>query len=255
MALRIYAFHCGGDRAPKAVYDPLDHDAGTIVYGPYFFFLITHPEGNVLFDVGLHPKWKAQAGDGEAETFAIEMGQDDDVVSKLRLVGLGPDDISHVIVSHLHFDHAGGLQFFPEANIVVQRRELQFAFWPPAYQRGVYDRDDFDHPLHWIEVEGDYDLFGDGAIVATPTPGHTAGHQAAIVHLASGMHVLAGDASYLTEKMRQRRLPGVLWNPDEMISSWEKLEDLERRFGAKLIFTHDFDYATSKPVPPDAFFE
>ncbi len=254
MPLRIYAFHCGGDRAPKAVYDPLDPDCGSVVYGPYFFFLVTHPMGNVLFDVGLHPKWKELAGEA-GETFSVEMSGDDDVKSKLGIVGLTPADISHVIVSHLHFDHAGGLQFFPEAKIVVQRDELRFAYWPAVYQRGVYDRDDFDHQLQWLEIDGDYDLFGDGVIVATPTPGHTPGHQAAIVNLDSGMHVLAGDASYLTEKMRERRLPGVLWSPDAMVSSWEKLEDLERRFGAKLIFTHDFDFEVSKPVPPDHWFE
>lgn len=255
MSLRIYAFHCGGDRATRAIYDPLDSDCGSMVYGPYFFFLVTHSKGNVLFDVGLHPKWKALTKADKGELFAVEMARDDDVASKLGLVGLTPGDISDVIVSHLHFDHAGGLQFFPEAKIVVQSEELRFAYWPAIYQRGLYDRDDFDHELHWVEIDGDYDVFGDGAIVATPTPGHTPGHQAAIVNLASGMHVLAGDASVHTEKMRQRRLPGVLWSPDAMISSWKKLEDLERRYRAKLIFTHDFDYEVSKPVPPDQWFE
>jgi len=253
--MRLYAFHCGGDRSPKAVYDPFDEDCGSIVYGPYFFFLITHPKGNVLFDVGLHPKWKEVARGDQSGVFAIEMADDDDVVSKLHLVGLEADDISHVVLSHLHFDPAGGLQYLPKAKILVQNDELRFAYWPAVYQRGVYDRDDFDHELNWVGIDGDYDIFGDGAIIATRTPGHTPGHQAAVVNLRSGMHVLAGDASYLTEKMRERRLPAVVWNPDLMISSWEKLEELERVHGAKLIFTHDFDYATAKPVPPDEWFE
>ncbi len=255
MTIKIYAFHCGGDRSAKAIYDPLDDNPGEIVYGPYFFFLITHPSGNVLYDAGLNPKWKSSDGQSEDETFAIEMAEDDDAVNQLGLVGVRPDQISHVIVSHLHFDHAGGLQFFPDATVVVQRKELEFAHWPAVYQRGVYNRADFDHPLRWLEVDGDYDIFGDGAIVVTPTPGHTPGHQAAVVQLASGMHVLCGDAAYLTEKMRARRLPGVLWSPDEMVRSWEKLEDLERKFDAKLIFTHDFDYRVSKPSPPDEWYE
>ena len=121
--------------APKAVYDPLDHDAGTIVYGPYFFFLITHPQGNVLFDVGLPSQVEGTGGRGRGGGDVRHRNGPRPMTSasKLQLVGLAPADISHVIVSHLHFDHAGGLQFFPEAKIIVQRRELQFAFWPPTY--------------------------------------------------------------------------------------------------------------------------
>jgi N-acyl homoserine lactone hydrolase len=254
MAIRIYAFQCGGDRASKAVYDPLDSDVATIVFGPYFFFLIRHPLGNVLFDTGLHLKWRSPGVAG-SQALAVEMGPDDDAVSKLAVVGLGPEEISHVIVSHLHFDHAGGLQFFPDADIIVQERELQFAHWPSVFQRDIYDRDDFDHKLRWVEINGDYDVFGDGKIVTTPTPGHTPGHQSAIVRLDGGMHVLAGDAHYLCSKMRQRRLPAIVWNIDEMYRSWLKLEELERMYGARLIFTHEMDPAEAKPVPPDHWYE
>lgn len=254
MSLRIYAFHCGGDHSCRALYDPLDENCGEVIYGPYFFYLIAHPSGNVLFDVGLNPKWRTGASTSASGTSVIEMEEGDDAVSKLKVLGLAPADISHVVLSHLHYDHAGGLQYFPEAAVVVQRRELQFAFWPPVYQRSAYDRDDFDRPFNWLEIDGDYDLFGDGTILVTPTPGHTPGHQAAVVKLASGMHVLGGDATYLTEKMRQRRLPGLLWSPDETVASWEKLEDLERRFGAKLMFSHDLDYK-AQPEPPDHWYE
>jgi N-acyl homoserine lactone hydrolase len=252
--MRIYAFHCGGDRASRAVYDPLDPDFATVVYGPYFFFLITHPRGNVLFDTGLHTKWRGTGKDGE-EGLAVEMGPDDDVVSRLATLGLAPGDISHVVVSHLHFDHAGGLQHFPHAPIVVHERELQFAHWPAVYARDLYDRDDFDHDLQWVEVRGEYDVFGDGTIVTLPTPGHSPGHQALVVRLASGMHVLVADTHYLTAKMRERRLPGIRWSPDAMVESWHKVEELERIHAAKLIFTHDLDFAETKPLAPDAWYE
>ena len=60
-------------------------------------------------------------------------------------LGLRLTDIKHVIQSHLHYDHAGGVSFFPRAEVYVQRAELPFAFWPPIYQSGAYVRDDFDH--------------------------------------------------------------------------------------------------------------
>jgi hypothetical protein len=54
--------------------------------------------------------------------------------------------------------------------------------------------------------------------------------------------------------MRQRRLPAIVWSPEAMVRSWGRLEELERTRGAKLIFTHDFDYE-SKPLAPDKWYE
>jgi N-acyl homoserine lactone hydrolase len=253
-ATRVYAFHCGGDRSGMGVYDPIDEDGGRIVYGPYFFFLVEHPQGRLLFDTGTHPKWKG-ADTQEGAGIAVVVGEDDDVISKLATLGISPTDIDHVVVSHLHFDHAGGLQFFPHAPIYVQERELRAAFWPPVYQRDLYDRDDFDHDLNWHELDGEYDVFGDGSVTIIPTPGHTSGHQSLCVELPSGLTVFAADASYLESKMRERRVPGIVWSPDAMVSSWRALEQLERSRGGRLVFTHDFDFRESKPLAPDAWYE
>ena len=149
-ATRVYAFHCGGDRSGMGVYDPLDEDGGRVVYGPYFFFLVEHPDGRVLFDTGAHPKWKGS--DAEGGGIAVVVGEDDDVVSRLSTLEVRPEEIEHVVVSHLHFDHAGGLQFFPHATVYVQETELRFAYWPAVYQRGLYDRDDFDHELKVVRA-------------------------------------------------------------------------------------------------------
>jgi N-acyl homoserine lactone hydrolase len=254
LSMRIYAFHCGGDRASKALYDPLDPDFRTVVDGPYFLFLIDHPQGWVLFDTGLNPKWKG-SGEGDDSAMTLVMGHDDDVVSKLDSLGLIPTDVNHVIVSHLHPDHAGGLQFFPHAQVYAQQSEIRFAYWPSVYQRDLYDRDDFDHDLQWVELTGERDLFGDGSIVITPTPGHTPGHQSVIVRLDSGVFVLVGDAHWLPEKMRERRVPGIVWSPDAMVESWYKLEEIERRQGATLVFTHDLAFRDSRPLAPAAWYE
>jgi N-acyl homoserine lactone hydrolase len=53
------------------------------------------------------------------------------VVSRLRCVDLEPSDFSYIVESHLHYDHAGGLEFFPGRLVYTQRGELQFANWPP----------------------------------------------------------------------------------------------------------------------------
>ena len=77
--MRVYAFHCGGDQADLAVNDPFDENVGTKQYSPYFFYLVDHPRGRVLFDTGLHPEIRTDfAGrmGSAAGAFPIEMHED-----------------------------------------------------------------------------------------------------------------------------------------------------------------------------------
>ena len=84
------------------------------------------------------------------------------------------------------------------------------------------------------------------------TPGHSRGHQSLLVKLDSGRTVfLLADATYLLAKMRERALPGVLWSPDAMVASWERIEALEREHDAMLIATHDLDYRERIKLAPD----
>jgi len=257
--MRIYAFHCGGEAADMAAFDPFDPEVGTKIDIPYFFYLVRHEKGNVLFDSGAHPSLatdpRARLGD-EADNWEIKMGPEDGVLDHLGKVGLGPGDISHVIHSHLHYDHAGGIEFFPDTPIVVQRDELAFAHDPPVYQAGLYVKADFDVPgVRWLEVDGEHDLFGDGKLVLIPTPGHSKGHQSLVVKLESRTVILLADAAYLVEKMRARALPAVVWSPDHMVASWERIEALERELGADLVATHDLKFAERTRLAPDAWYE
>jgi N-acyl homoserine lactone hydrolase len=206
----------------------------------------------VPFDSGVHPKWSTAESTGPLR---VEVSEENGVVAQLKTIGVSPADVQHVVQSHLHWDHAGGLPHFEHANIYVQERELQFAYRPAVYQRNLYDRDDFDRDHRWVEVDGRYDLFGDDCVRIVPTPGHTPGHQSLCVRLDSGLYVLAADASYLSQKMRERRLSGVVWNADETVRSWRLLEDLERTQAATLLFSHDLDFRENKKMAPEEWYE
>jgi N-acyl homoserine lactone hydrolase len=256
--MRLYALHCGGDFMDWAAFDPFDERVGIKVYNPYFMYVVTHTRGNVLFDTGVHPQMgtdpEARLGPAAA-SFEVQITAEDHIEARLAAIGLTPGDIDIVVQSHLHFDHAGGLEWLTHAPILVQRQELSFALDPPVYQRGIYVPADFEHELRWRELDGEHDIFGDGSVTIIPTPGHTPGHQSLCVELPSGPIVFAADASYLESKMRQRRVPGIVWSPDAMVSSWRVLEGLERTRDARLVFTHDFDFRESKPLAPDAWYE
>ena len=86
--------------------------------------------------------------------FPVEMYADGDLVSQLGKLGLTMNDVDAVIQSHLHFDHAGCLEFVGDTEVYVQAAELTAARNPPVYQRDLYNPKDFDHDLRWTTLNG-----------------------------------------------------------------------------------------------------
>ena len=257
-SMQLFALHCGGDVMDMAAFDPFDPNVGTRVYNPYFFYVVKHPQGILLFDSGAHPTLATDPASrlGEAATdFDVRISPEDHIETRLASIGLKPRDIDIVVQSHLHFDHAGGLAWLDHAPILVQREELSFALNPPIYQEAIYLQDDFSMALQWQQLDGDHDVFGDGRVMAISTPGHTRGHQSLLVHLDGQTLFLLADASYLLSKLRSRSLPGVLWSPDAMVASWDRIEEIEKTENARLMTTHELDYETSVRMAPDAWYE
>jgi glyoxylase-like metal-dependent hydrolase (beta-lactamase superfamily II) len=256
--LKLYALHCGGDMMDMALFDPFDANTGRKVYNPYFVYVITHPQGTVLFDSGAHPDLgsdpESRLGAAAAD-FDMRISPADQIEQRLAAVGMTPRDIDVVVQSHLHFDHAGGLAWLTHATVIVQRDELEFGRHPPVYQELIYIQADFSMDLDWLEIDGDHDLFGDGRVLAISTPGHTRGHQSLLVRLEGETIFLLADAAYLVEKMRSRSLPGILWSPDAVIASWERIEEIERSEHARLITTHALDFETSVKLAPQSWYE
>jgi glyoxylase-like metal-dependent hydrolase (beta-lactamase superfamily II) len=124
-----------------------------------------------------------------------------------------------------------------------------------VYQELIYIEADFSMDLDWQELDGDHDLFGDGRVAAISTPGHTRGHQSLLVRLDGQTVFLLADAAYLVDKMRSRSLPGILWSPDAIIASWDRIEEIEGREQARLVTTHALDYETTVKMAPESWYE
>lgn len=100
--------------------NPVTKDEGENPAIPIHAFLLDTPAGYVLFDTGCHPQAMEGAWPKELCGNPYVPGEHGSVPERLAELGIRPEEISAVVLSHLHLDHAGGAHFFPQAKIYVQ---------------------------------------------------------------------------------------------------------------------------------------
>jgi len=178
---------------------------------PIPFYVLEHDAGVTLFDCGL-PAAMTDYDDTyraalRTQDLDATLTSDETLTRNLERLDIDPARVTHVALSHLHFDHAGGLKELPNATVVVQRREWEAGFEPEMSRRYGLRKRYFDlgHPV--TLVDGEHDLFGDGAAVLIPSYGHTPGHQSLRVRSDRGDHILVGDACYHCGVVESRRFP------------------------------------------------
>ncbi|WP_254765975.1 N-acyl homoserine lactonase family protein [Salinilacihabitans rarus] len=227
-------------------------------------YLIEHPEGLVLFDTGVSREMAADPeGYGPTgaphmaellQTLDLSVGRSP--VEWLAELGYEPSDVDHVVLSHLHVDHAGNVDAFPDAEVIVGKRELRYAFWPDGVQRLFYLDGDFA-PLRApgrevTAVTGEHDVFGDGSVVSFPTPGHTPGHRSLAVDLGSTSVLLAGDVANSRAGYEEGLVASFAWSLEDSLESIRRVKDRARAADAEVIVHHDPEDQSKLPDPPEA---
>jgi glyoxylase-like metal-dependent hydrolase (beta-lactamase superfamily II) len=190
-------------------------DGATLMYGlnekvtiPMPAFLIEHPKGLVLFDTGIAPLAiddpVAAYGQELADALGMNSTPEQRIDRQLEAIGYKTSDVTHLVASHLHFDHSGGHHLFPNAKFYIGQGEFAFAYDPAPIGAFCFIRDELDamRKYDWHEVPGvDVDLFGDGSLVILFMPGHTPGELSLKVRLASRTFILTGDALHLRDAL------------------------------------------------------
>jgi N-acyl homoserine lactone hydrolase len=220
-------------------------------------YLVEHPgAGPVLIDTGL-PAAVATEGAralGRAAAIAarIEMEPQWAVAEQLRARGVDPIDVKVIVMTHLHYDHAGAVADFPQATFVVDAEEWRAAR-SGGFTRG-YARKLFDHRFDWREIDFDdprvtsfasfgrtVDLFGDGSIRLLSTPGHTKGHMSVLLRLESGRELLlTADAAYARRTIEEELVPVFVDDLHRYLRSLREIRRyLEQTPGAEVICGHD----------------
>jgi glyoxylase-like metal-dependent hydrolase (beta-lactamase superfamily II) len=224
------------------------------IQAPVPFYVLEHPDGVALFDCGLHtdlakpddPYRQALQSQGQDVTFAA----DETVTAHLERLDIDPGRVRWVVLSHLHFDHSGGLHQIPNATLVVQRREWEAGFDREAAASYFLPRRYFDLGHKVQLVDGEHDLFGDGSAVCVPSYGHTPGHQSLRVRNDQGDHILVGDACYNCEVVETRAFPAFA----DHAAMNRSIDGLLALGGPEtvMVFGHDPGQWGETPVLPSA---
>ncbi|MBC7857437.1 MAG: MBL fold metallo-hydrolase [Burkholderiaceae bacterium] len=220
--------------------------------------LVREGSRNVLIEAGIGAFFSPDM----KQRFGVEE-QHHVLLDKLAALGLGDTDIDAVVLTHLHFDHAGGLLapwqegrparlLFPNARFITGRRQWQRARRPHARDRASY----ITELLDLLEASGRLELLDDGATSATLGPdwrfhvsdGHTPGQLLPEVLMPSGPVVFGGDLVpgapwvHLPITMGYDRFPEGLIDEKTAL-----LTDLLARNG-RLVFTHDPHIAIGRVI-------
>jgi glyoxylase-like metal-dependent hydrolase (beta-lactamase superfamily II) len=222
-----------------------DDDLDRQVRFPIPAYVIETPQERVLVDTGLHP--------GAVEDAARHYGTPD----ALGMFGLELDasireqvdlsTITKVVLTHLHFDHAGGLALLPSSvPIVVQRREWAAGHDAAGVKKNFFlpaDYGSVDEQI--VLIDGDHDLLGDGSIQLLLTPGHTPGHQS--VRVGERL-VIGGDVTHYASGLDDHRFPMFADDFAAQAASADRLRAL-RDAGAVVRPGHDPAVLVPGPVP------
>jgi len=178
------------------------------------------------------------------------------VVQQLAEVGVTPDKIAFVGISHYHADHTGQLPNFPDATLLIGAGDWDVVrATPPKYANA--DPRPF---AHWISgggkvetVAGDKDVFGDGSVVILNLPGHTPGHHGLLVRLAqTGPVLLSGDVVHFHENYETNGVPTFNTDRADSLASIDRFKDIAAHLKARVIIQHDPRDIAKLPAFPKA---
>ena len=196
---RLYVIDCGTLTSSRPEEFSLSREEVADTNMIVTCFLVIHPKGILLFDTGLSDRL---VGRPLYENYLYGYGQIkfNTLKGQLADIGVAPEDITYLALSHSHFDHMGNADDYAGSIWLTQKAETDLVL-----------RKSPDSPLAHARrevIDGDHDVFGDGTVVLKSTPGHTPGHQSLYVKLAkTGSVVLSGDLYHYPEERTLHRMP------------------------------------------------
>jgi N-acyl homoserine lactone hydrolase len=249
--VRLYVLDCGhaqfkdiGELSDTGEYDGKAGEVATPC------FLIRHGADTLLWDLGLGDRFAANK-DGVDVAPQVHVTVPVTLLAQLDALNLAPKDITFLAFSHLHWDHTGNANLFPQATWIMNREELAAASVLPPPGGVIPETFSAYKGARNDVIENDYDVFRDGSVVILRAPGHTPGHQVLRLKLAkSGTVILSGDLYHLRSNRQFRRVPVFNASRADTLASMDRIETIVRNSHGRLIVQHDAKDFDALPKPP-----
>jgi len=243
---RIYVFDGGVLASETARYRLTDADVQEVELS-VASFLIVHPRGVLMWDAGAVADHERSGPLGynqrlvrrdNAERF-VKLAPT--LTSQLKAAGYEPKDVTHLALSHYHWDHTADANLFANAQWLVPKVEhdAMFSADPPGGTRPeTYTA--LKNARTTLITTPDYDVFGDGTVVIHAAHGHTEGHSVLYVKLAkTGGVVLSGDLYHYPAERTLKRLPTFEVSEADTQAARDEVDQFLRRTNASLWIQHD----------------
>jgi N-acyl homoserine lactone hydrolase len=238
--MKIHAIQTGSVRIHKAQQEGQGHgvirllnmlfDGNWTDSCPIYAWVIEHADGLIVVDTGesgqasrpgYYPHWHPYY----RLAMRLYIRPEDEIGTQLSKLGILPKDVRTVVMTHLHTDHAGGLHYFSESEILVAKGEFQRARgikgslngylnnrWPSWFKPSLINMK--QEPIGAFAEHLKVTKAGD--VIIVPTPGHTPDHVSVVVRDGSEVMFLAGDATYTQSQLLRQRVDGI--SPNETVA-------------------------------------
>jgi glyoxylase-like metal-dependent hydrolase (beta-lactamase superfamily II) len=208
-------------------------------------YLIRHGGAYLLWDTGFPA---ALAGRSEKDgPFTASLKER--LVDQLARIGVRPEQVTFVGISHRHDDHTGQAAEFPRATLLIGAGDFE-----TLKKRGSAVLAPWTSGAGKVEpLTADKDVFADGSVVILATPGHTEGHHSLLVRLPkTGPVLLTGDLYHFEENRRTRGVPSFNTDRAATLASMDRFEAIAARLKAKVVIQHEPADVAKLPAFPAA---
>jgi len=260
--IRIHAISTGSDSVKNAfrtrkgkgfiskLYIGLDNTFTE--YMPIWVWVIEHPEGIFVIDTGENSRvndagyyrcagrfieWVSRTN------FKFKVAPEEEIGPQLLQIGIKPEDVKKIILTHLHQDHTDGLSYFPNTEIIINRPEFEKpendipCLYPKWFTPTTFDyiKDDSNIFGAYYPVTQAEDL------LVVPTPGHTRGHSSIILKTETAHYFFAGDTSISQAQMLKRESEGANSSLKQTLATYDKILEYARLQPTIYLPSHDAD--------------